>query len=91
MMEQPGNGQTTGRKTDDSPTDNSLNRSQENKRHGLSGNASVEEQLEKLAELNLSSTYASRSRFSPVVIRLLSAATGIAVLLLIYLCFKLFI
>lgn len=54
-------------------------------------NVSMEEHLERLAALNLSSTYASRSRLSPAIIRLLSAAAGFAVLLLIYLLFKLFI
>jgi len=50
--------------------------------------ATMEEHLERLAELNLSSTYSSRSRVSPAIIRLLSAAAGVAVLLLLYLLFK---
>ena len=55
------------------------------------GDASIEENLERLAALNLSSAYATRSKFSPTIIRLISAASGIAALLLIYFCFKLFI
>lgn len=58
---------------------------------GNPGNDSMEEQLERLAALNLSSAYATQSRFSPTIIRLISAAAGVAALLLIYFCFKLFI
>ena len=51
----------------------------------------VQEQMERLAALNLSSASLSRSRFSPTVIRLLSAMAGVAALLVLYFCFKLFV
>lgn len=58
---------------------------------GKDGNVSMDEHLERLAALNLSSTYATHSRFSPTIIRLISAVAGLAALLLIYFCFKLFV
>ncbi len=58
---------------------------------GKGASLSVEEQVERLAALNLSNASASRSRFSPTVIRLLSAMSGVAALLVLYFCFKLFV
>ena len=58
---------------------------------GKPDSVSMEEHLERLAELNLSSAYNSRSSMSPAIIRMISAAAGVALLLLIYLLFKLFI
>lgn len=49
---------------------------------------SIEENLEKLAALNLSSDMSMQPRFSTTMIRLVSAAAGILVLLLIYLVVK---
>jgi len=53
-------------------------------------NESIEENLEKLAALNLSTDQSMQPRFSTAMIRLVSAATGIGALLLIYLVVKLF-
>jgi predicted TIM-barrel fold metal-dependent hydrolase len=53
-------------------------------------NESIEENLEKLAALNLSNDLSMQPRFSTAMIRLVSAAAGIGVLLLIYLVVKLF-
>ena len=53
-------------------------------------NESIEENLEKLAALNLSNDHSMQPRFSTAMIRLVSAAAGIGVLLLIYLIVKLF-
>lgn len=51
---------------------------------------SIEENLEKLAALNLSNDQSMQPRFSTAMIRLVSAAAGIGALLLIYLVVKLF-
>ena len=53
-------------------------------------NDSIEENLEKLAALNLSNDQSMQPRFSTAIIRLVSAAAGIGALLLIYLVVKLF-
>lgn len=53
-------------------------------------NESIEENLEKLAALNLSNDQSMQPRFSTAMIRLVSAAAGIGALLLIYLVVKLF-
>ena len=53
-------------------------------------NESIEENLEKLAALNLSTDQSMQPRFSTAMIRLVSAAAGIGALLLIYLVVKLF-
>ena len=53
-------------------------------------NESIEENLEKLAALNLSNDQSLQPRFSTAMIRLVSAAAGIGALLLIYLVVKLF-
>lgn len=53
-------------------------------------NESIEENLEKLAALNLSNAQSMQPRFSTAMIRLVSAAAGIGALLLIYLVVKLF-
>lgn len=53
-------------------------------------NDSIEENLEKLAALNLSNDQSMQPRFSTAMIRLVSAAAGIGALLLIYLVVKLF-
>lgn len=53
-------------------------------------NESIEENLEKLAALNLSNDQSIQPRFSTAMIRLVSAAAGIGALLLIYLVVKLF-
>jgi len=53
-------------------------------------NESIEENLEKLAALNLSTDQSMQPRFSTAMIRLVSAAAGIVALLLIYLVVKLF-
>lgn len=58
---------------------------------GTGAALTVEEQVERLAALNLSSASASRSRVSPTVIRFLSAMAGVAALLVLYFCFKLFV
>ena len=52
-------------------------------------NKSIEENLEKLAALNLSNDMSMQPRFSTAMIRLVSAAAGIGALLLIYLFMKL--
>ena len=52
---------------------------------------SMEENLERLAALNLSNDQSLQPRFSTSVIRLVSALAGIGTLVLIYLIFKLFI
>ena len=52
---------------------------------------SMEENLERLAALNLSNDQSLQPRFSTSVIRLVSALAGIGTLVLIYLVFKLFI
>ena len=51
---------------------------------------SLEENLEKLAALNLSNDQSLQPRFSTAMIRLVSAAAGIGALVLIYLVTKLF-
>ncbi len=53
-------------------------------------NESIEENLEKLAALNLSTDQSMQPRFSTAMIRLVSATAGIGALLLIYLVVKLF-
>jgi len=53
-------------------------------------NESIEENLEKLAALNLSNDQSMQPRFSTAMIRFVSAAAGIGALLLIYLVVKLF-
>ena len=53
-------------------------------------NESIEENLRKLAALNLSNDQSMQPRFSTAMIRLVSAAAGIGALLLIYLVVKLF-
>ena len=52
---------------------------------------SLEENLEKLAALNLGSDQSLQPRLSTSVIRLVSALAGIGALLLIYFIMKLFI
>lgn len=52
---------------------------------------SLEENLEKLAALNLSSDRSMQPRLSNAMIRLVSAAAGIGALVLLYYLFKLFI
>ena len=53
-------------------------------------NESIQENLEKLAALNLSTDQSMQPRFSTAMIRLVSAAAGFGALLLIYLVVKLF-
>ena len=52
---------------------------------------SLEENLERLAALNLSNDPSLQPRFSTAVIRLVSALTGAALLVLIYFIFRLFV
>ena len=52
---------------------------------------SMEENLEKLAALNLSNDQSLQPRFSTSIIRLVSALAGIGALLVIYFILKLFI
>ena len=52
---------------------------------------SLEENLERLAALNLSNDTSLQPRFSTSIIRLVSALAGIGTLVLIYFVFKLFI
>lgn len=52
---------------------------------------SIEENLERLAALNLSNDQSFQPRFSTAVIRLVSALTGAALLVLIYFIFRLFV
>ena len=52
---------------------------------------SLEENLEKLAALNLSSDKSMQPRLSNAMIRLVSAAAGIGALILLYYIFKLFL
>ena len=52
---------------------------------------SMEENLERLAALNLSNDTSLQPRFSTSIIRLVSALAGIGTLVLIYFIFKLFI
>ncbi len=51
----------------------------------------TEENLERLAALNLSSDRILQPRFSTAMIRLVSALAGVAALVLIYFIFKLFV
>ena len=57
----------------------------------LKKDESLEENLEKLAALNLSSDRSMQPRLSNAMIRLVSAAAGIGALVLLYYLFKLFI
>ena len=52
---------------------------------------SMEENLERLAALNLGNDQSLQPRFSTSMIRLVSALAGIGTLVLIYFVFKLFI
>jgi hypothetical protein len=52
---------------------------------------SMEENLERLAALNLGNDQSLQPRFSTSIIRLVSALAGIGTLVLIYFVFKLFI
>ena len=52
---------------------------------------SMEENLEKLAALNLSNDQSLQPRFSTSMIRLVSALAGLGTLVMIYFIFKLFI
>ena len=52
---------------------------------------SMEENLERLAALNLGNDQSMQPRFSTSIIRLVSALAGIGTLVLIYFVFKLFI
>ncbi len=52
---------------------------------------SIEENLERLAALNLSNDQSLQPRFSTAVIRLVSALAGAVLLVLIYFIFRLFI
>lgn len=58
---------------------------------GQDRSESLEENLERLAALNLSNDQSLQPRFSTSMIRLVSAAAGIGALLLIYLIMKLFV
>jgi hypothetical protein len=51
----------------------------------------LEENLEKLAALNLSNDASLQPRFSTAIIRLVSALAGIGALVLIYFLLKLFV
>ena len=52
---------------------------------------SMEENLERLAALNLSNDQSLQPRFSTSIIRLVSALAGLGTLVMIYFIFKLFI
>ena len=52
---------------------------------------SIEENLERLAAVNLSSDRSLEPRLSTAMIRLVSALAGIGVLVLLYLLFRLFV
>ena len=52
---------------------------------------SMEENLERLAALNLSNDQSLQPRFSTSIIRLVSALAGIGTLVLIYFILKLFV
>jgi len=52
---------------------------------------SMDENLERLAALNLSNDHSFQRRYSNALIRLVSAAAGLAVLFLIYFIIKLFL
>ncbi|MBT8344915.1 MAG: hypothetical protein KJO28_01330 [Desulfofustis sp.] len=52
---------------------------------------SMEENLERLAALNLSNDQSLQPRFSTSIIRLVSALAGIGTLILIYFIVKLFV
>ena len=52
---------------------------------------SMEENLERLAALNLSNDQSLQPRFSTSMIRLVSALAGLGTLVMIYFIFKLFI
>ena len=58
---------------------------------GQDRSESLEENLERLAALNLSNDQSFQPRFSTAMIRLVSAAAGIGALLLIYLIMRLFV
>lgn len=62
--------------------------------NGIAGqdrSESLEENLERLAALNLSNDQSLQPRFSTAMIRLVSAVAGIGALVLIYLIMKLFV
>jgi hypothetical protein len=58
---------------------------------GRATDSSLEDNLERLAVVNLSSDRSLEPRLSTAMIRLVSALTGAALLVLIYLLFKLII
>ncbi len=58
---------------------------------GRASDQTLEEQLERLAAVNLSSDRSLEPRLSNAMIRLVSALAGVGLLGLIYLLFKLFI
>lgn len=72
-------------------TENTENMQTATPQKGQERSESLEENLEKLAALNLSNDQSLQPRFSTAVLRLVSALAGIGALLLIYFILKLFI